>query len=373
MEKWLKKAQSYVKQSEIYEAVLICKACIEEYSSWCDKQGDVNEYVDVNYKEEPFNILEKVISITGEYNKELSEFCQNELAKKKYKSAYMFDSLNDLYSKLSLHSDGDDFIALQDKMLQNIENKASWDAHKIFERKIEFYKRKGQPDKAWNIVKENIQIEDYRKDVVEKLIAGNKLEEAKKLISDFLFGKNGHVNDFWNEKLLEIAQKENDIHIVREITFHFIERNFDKKHYNIYKSTFNTDEWQKEKDKLIRHYNKEARWFSRDLANLLAEEKEIEKLMDYVAYHHSVDILNNYYKHFAPSYPEKTLEMFRKEIDQYAKVNLGREHYSKIVSLFKEMVKIKCGKEVVKSMIDQYNVIYKNRKAMMEILKSFRM
>ena len=65
--------------------------------------------------------------------------------------------------------------------------------------------------------------------------------------------------------------------------------------------------------------------------------------------------------------------MFRKEIDQYAKVNLGREHYSKIVSLFKEMVKIKGGKEVVKSMIDQYNIIYKNRKAMMEILKSFRM
>ena len=121
--------------------------------------------------------------------------------------------------KLSLHSDGDDFIALQDKMLQNNENKASWDAHKIFERKI----------------------------------------------------------------------------------------------------------------------------------------------------------LNNYYKHFAPSYPEKTLEMFRKEIDQFTKVNLGREHYSKIVSLFKEMVKIKGGKEVVKSMIDQYNVIYKNRKAMMEILRAFHM
>jgi hydroxyethylthiazole kinase-like sugar kinase family protein len=60
--------------------------------------------------------------------------------------------------------------------------------------------------------------------------------------------------------------------------------------------------------------------------------------------------------------------MFRKTIDAYAKDFLGREHYERIASLFKKMIAIKGGSDVVSDMVNQYKVIYKGRKAMMEVI-----
>ena len=209
--------------------------------------------------------------------------------------------------------------------------------------------------------------------ILKKLIAEKNLKEAKKLIDEFILKnkKGEHISDYWYETSLEIAQKEKDTLSVRKISFYFLEKRFDDKFYDIYKSTFAADEWPKEMDKIINLYNKDARWFNTNVANVLVAEKEVERLMDYVAKHKSVDVMEKYYKNFAASYPEKTLEMFRQEIDQYAKVNMGRDHYKRVVSLLKEMIKIKGGKEVAKSMIDKYKIIYNNRRAMMEILNSF--
>ena len=70
------------------------------------------------------------------------------------------------------------------------------------------------------------------------------------------------------------------------------------------------------------------------------------------------------------TYSEKTLAMFRQVIDKYAQ-NTGREIYERIVKLFAKMVKINGGNEIVRDMISQYQVLYKNRKAMMEIINKF--
>ena len=69
----------------------------------------------------------------------------------------------------------------------------------------------------------------------------------------------------------------------------------------------------------------------------------------------------------ASSFPEETLSLFRKAIDQYAEKNTGRNYYEHIVDLMKKMINIKGGKKVVYDMINQYKTQYKNRRAMMEI------
>jgi hypothetical protein len=64
------------------------------------------------------------------------------------------------------------------------------------------------------LLKENLQIESFRKEFAEKLIAENKFEEAKKLISEFASQneKEGWWSiHSWNELRLQIAQKEKDI------------------------------------------------------------------------------------------------------------------------------------------------------------------
>jgi hypothetical protein len=62
--------------------------------------------------------------------------------------------------------------------------------------------------------------------------------------------------------------------------------------------------------------------------------------------------------------------MFRQIVERIAQ-NMGREHYEHIVALFGKMVKIEGGRTLVKEMINQFRNLYKNRRAMMEILMRF--
>jgi hypothetical protein len=210
--------------------------------------------------------------------------------------------------------------------------------------------------------------------VTKKLITENKLQEAKMLINEFISGKkneNRHLNS-WYELKLQIAQKEKNIKEIQRISFLFIESNFNANYYTIYKSTFAQEEWAEKMEKLIKHYEKQYdyNWFNPSIANVLKAENQEERLMKYIEKHLRVDYLENYYTAFYTSFPEKTLELFRKAIDNYAQ-HTGREYYERIISLFGEMVKIKGGNELVSEMIMQYKVLYKNRKAMMEILNKF--
>jgi hypothetical protein len=373
LEKWLDKAKEYADTGNPKEAMLICKAIIEEYASWCDEQDDyIVEYVDINYQERPFDILNQIYPMPEIDNKELIDYCKSEISKPKYRNTKMYNGFNMLLMKLSVKVGSDDFIMVQDKLLQEVDSKSSSEAGEILQRKINFYRSNKQPNKAWDIIKENLQIESFRNDLTKKLIAEDKLQEAKKLIDDFITKNKEENSHTWLELKLQIAQKEENTKEIQRISYAFIESRFDDKYYNIYKSTFAQEEWTEQVEKLIRHYEKRHNnnWFNNSVANVLQSEKQEERLLKYIEKHLQVDILKKYYAHFSSSFPEKTLSLFRQVIDEYAQ-NTGREYYEHIVRLFGEMVKIKGGSELVKEMITQYRSLYKNRKAMMEIINRF--
>jgi hypothetical protein len=373
MNQWLKKAKEYTDQNNPKEALLICKACIEEYASWCAEQEDaIVEYVDIDYKEKPFDILRQIYRAQEIDCKELLNYCKSEMSHRKYKRAGMDDYFSDLFMNLSVAVGSDDFITVQDELWQKVEDKSSYEAKEILQRKIEFYRNTKQPDKADEIIRENLQIESFRKALTQKWIAENKLQEAKKLIDDFISqNKNDYLRS-WHELKLQISQKENDIPEIRKLSFLFIESEFNTEYYNIYKKTFTKEEWTEAVEKLIKHYEKRhnANWFNSSVADVLLSEKQAERLMKYIEKHLRIDMLETYYTGFSDDFPEKTLALFRQKIDEYAQ-NTGRNIYERIVSLLKKMVKIKGGNEVVREMITQYRILYKNRKAMMEIINRF--
>ena len=374
LDQWFDKAQTHVEQNNPAEAILICKACIEEYATWYKESDcDVLDYIDPSYQERPFDILTQTLSMSGTDCKALFDYCKSEMQKPKYKGTEMYDGFKELFMKLSLIVGSDDFILLQDKLLKEIKDKSSWEAEKILQGKIDFYINNKQPDKADEIIRENLQIESFREGLTKKLIAENKLQEAKKLINDFISEKgneNRHLHS-WYELKLQIAKKENDIPEIQRISYKFMESYFDAKYYKIYKSTFAQEEWMEKVEELIQHYDKRNnRWFNESIADILQAEKQEERLMKYVEKHLSVDNLEKYHTVFSSSFPEETLALFRKTIDHYAQ-STGREIYERIANLFKKMAKIKGGSEVVREMITQYRVLYKNRRTMMEIINKF--
>jgi len=374
LDSWLDKAQKHVNENNPNEALLICKACIEEYAAWYEEtDSEMIEYYDISYNKRPFDILIQIIDKQGVNHQELFDYCKSEMLESKYECAYMYDNFSDLFMKLSVLVGSDDYIMLQDKLLSEENDKNSLNTKKILLGKINFFRANNQPEKAWEIIKDNLQFENFRKELTVKLINENQLQEAKKLITDYL-AKNENQRwetHTWNELKLQIALKENDTPEIRKISHSFIETKFLENYYTIYKSTFQKEEHAELIEKLFRNYANQSNNFSESAANLLRTEKLTEKLLDYIEKYLSLNYLEKYYTDFLTNYPEKTLSMFRLSIDKYAAINTGRDHYEYIVKLLKKMEMIKGGNLVVREMISQYRLLYKNRRAMMEIINKF--
>jgi hypothetical protein len=372
LDQWFEKADQYLAAKKNQEAVLIAQACIEEFASWLEKNNSsIADYVSESYEAYPFEILEKAADDPKTNVRVLYDYCMGELTKKKYAGTAMFDGFNNLLMRVSAEIDPGAFIDLQYTLLNDIQDKSSFDAEKILRRIIEFYNRCQQPDKAWKCIEENIQITSFRKIVVEKKIEQNDFAAAKKLIRDFIDAakkQNNYYPDRWDDYLLQIALKEEDVPAIRSISRSFIDERFQDHYYLIYKSAFTAAEWTEELENLLSHYGSKKKFYDDSAADLLAAEGAAERLLLHIEKKLSMNGIEKYYRYFAAEFPEKTLALFRKAIDHYAAQNTGRSHYEHIAGLFKKMSKIPGGKAVIADMKSQYKIEYKNRRAMMEVL-----
>jgi hypothetical protein len=375
LDQWFNKACDHLKKNNFQEAVFIAQACIEELALWQYNSKDkFPEWTVYAYQSRPFKILEKAIESRGVDAKKLYDYCTAELSKEKYAETDISDSFNKLLMLLLAEVDGTAYLALQDTLLDAVEDKRSYEAEKILRRKIEFYQKNHNHKEAWKLIEENIQIPAFRKMLAEKKITDKEFVEAKKLIHDYIDDQDSKSKErnpgSWRELLLDIAQKEKDVPAIRRISYSFIDGAF-KNYYDIYKSTFTGDEWPEAAEELIKHYDNQNKGFSDSVAKILIAENLPERLMLYIEKHPHIDYLEEYHALFAPVFPEKTLAMFRKIIDEYVKNNIGKSYYERIVKLLKKMEKIENGDKIVNDMVIDYRTRYKTRRVMLDVLKIF--
>jgi hypothetical protein len=367
---WRNKAEDFVDRQQYEDALLICQAVIEEYAEWYEDADDETcENISDNYQSSFFNILQEMAENEQIDKHLLYDYCKQELLEEKYLSDVR-NMFNDLMAEVANTVNPDEFIAGQKELLTKISDKSSTDAIKVLKRLYNFYLSNNQEYTASELVEENLQIESFCIIAVEKRIAEKRYDEAKQLIS-----KYENNNTKWKEYKLDIAQKENDIPTIRKIAFEFIENKFDKKYFDIYKSTFSEAEWREEIEKLYKHYDKKGKWgyfdvFNSNVPDLLVAENLTDRLINYIETHLSIQIMEKYYTYFAGKYPEKTLEMFRKTLDSYAKANTGDRPYSYVGEILKLMRPLPNGNKIVSEMIDNYRIIYKRRRNMIAILNN---
>ncbi len=370
LDDWNQKAEEHLARNNFSEAIAIAQAFLEEFAVWVKKpKNDFVEYVDELYFDYPFVIFKKAAEKSDVIRKELYQYLKSEMVKNKYKDVYFSDNFNDVLQRVIESENADDFIAIQDKLFRKTEDKSSWEAEKILNRKIAFYEKNKQFDEAWNVIVENIQIKSFRMDYVKKKIQEKQFSEAKTLIHDFINlpnNQHSYKGDWW-KILLDIAQKEQDIPTIRSISYKFLSNEFDKVYYRIYKATFSPEKWNKEAEKLIKHYIKNTGMFYRGAAHVMIEENDIERLKNYIKNHVRFDLLEEYYKYIHQAFPEETLTMFRKTTDYFLEQNMGRDHYEYVVNILMKMKNIKNGQLVVQEMLTDYRLRYKNRRAMLEI------
>jgi hypothetical protein len=375
LDQWLEKADDCFKQGNYQDAVLIAQACIEEFAYWMEhSESGRDELVHEGYQTDPFDIFVRVVKARKINVRELFDYCMEELPKKKYTGTLMHDWFNDLLLEL-LKSGNEElnagaFITLQNTLLEAVEDKRSGEAKKIVQRKINYYESTHDDKKAWETVEENLQIPAFRKKLTEKKIEEQDYGSAKKLVHDFLDENAGTVRhpSEWDDLLLTIAQKENDVLTLRDISRLCIDEYFKAHYFDLYKSTFTANEWADAREDLIAHYDKQRKGFNTSLADAMAAEKLAERLLSYIEKYSSIERLDKYHPVFAETFPEKTLALFREALDYYAENNMGRASYEHIAGVFRTMTRIPNGGAVVAEMIAEYRIRYKKRRAMIEIL-----
>ena len=198
---------------------------MEEFAGWYqDADGEIYDYIeDSGYDTKPFDILQEVVEKTTEFDRELYDYCRQEMQKSKYgEQSGILDGFNDLMATLAPKINPAEFIALQESLLQQVSDKKSRKAEKILERMIRFYHSAGQPEKAGEIVENNLQIESFCRQAVEKRIAGQQYEDAKRLIYNYCGKDSSDYHSHWDEYILDIAQKEKDVPTIRKMAFGFI-------------------------------------------------------------------------------------------------------------------------------------------------------
>jgi hypothetical protein len=379
LDEWQDEIKKLIEGEEHEKAILICKAWIEEFSEWfsdLDENDQCN--VDDSYANTPFEFLSE-ISKTGQADTAaLYAYCANEMNAPKYDEGGMRDDFHNLLLELAKKTGNEDFIALQDKLLEETNDISVGDLEKILRRKIDFYNATKQPSRANEIINTNLHIEKFREIAVEKLIAAEKLSEAEALIDKYAPQDNTrHYGIDWNEKLLRIAQKENSIPKIRKISFKYITECFEKKHYKIYKSTFNTDEWSQEREHLLAHYRTKggqvggfvSTFYSTDsVAEFLLAENLSDRLLVHLTKNPSPNALEKYHTFLGKHYPEETLALFRKIVDDYTDKNVGQKHYEDIARWLRQMREIPGGAAVVNAMSTNYRLQYKRRTALIREL-----
>ncbi|MHC6202164.1 hypothetical protein ACYULU_03110 [Breznakiellaceae bacterium SP9] len=370
---WLDKAASYTAEENYADALLIYKAALEEYADWAaDFDSETLDDAIDYYMNKIFTGLGNLVKGPQPIVEELYNYCRSEMENEKYEDICE-DAFHELLMDCSAQLFPAAYIALLDSQLEACENKASGKAHGIVQRKINFFRQHEQEEAAWQVIEEHIDIEEYRKQLTKKYMEEGKYSEARALIADFIAAKDKnewHSRD-WLKLRFDIAQKENDIPLIRDYSFEQIKQCFNAAYYQIYKATFNAADWPDQLETLLKLYQAAHAGFKESVAKLLAAEHAAERLKDYVAQYPTLEHLEQYYTAFASSFPAQTLTLFRSGIDTMLKLNTSRSRYEYAKTLMEKMWTIEGGPAVVSEMIQTYSTSYRTRKVMNETFRDF--
>lgn len=101
---------------------------------------------------------------------------------------------------------------------------------------------------------------------------------------------------------------------------------------------------------------------------LYSEEMLYDRLLKSVLSAFGLHDLQAYETELLPLYPQKVLEKYVQEINTAARVSTGREWYRDMVNTLRHMRKLPGGREAVQQIVEEWRVLYRRRRAMMEEL-----
>lgn len=197
--------------------------------------------------------------------------------------------------------------------------------------------RRKDYDQAIKILDESLQIDGQYSGLVSKYI------QRKKDIFLLKGDKEAYLNQLWE---LVLKYETGNVEVYREL-----------------KAQYTCDEWEQKREVIFEKLPKNSH-----VEILYKEEKLYDRLIELVLQSRGLYMLQEYSGVLKKDYPEEILRKYRDEVNMMASATGDRKKYRQLVALLRNMQKIRGGGAVVKEMVAQWRIQYRNRPAMMDEL-----
>ncbi|MDR1882213.1 MAG: SWIM zinc finger family protein [Prevotella sp.] len=349
------------------DAFLLCKVLLKELINVIGQCDDSAGYMGDVFSD-AIELLDSIAvsnHAAPDLKHQIADFLYVELDDKAYWDygdfGYdLFAVFQDLAIQLNL---GDRLVAFIDNQCAKLTGK--YDNYKkeyFHKQKIAFYRATGQDDRVAELIRQNMDIVDVRREEVNKAIDRQDYQTAKQLIAEGIriATEKEHPGTVsaWQKDLLRIAFLENDVQTVRQLARHFaFDMGFSREYYREWKKTYSAEEWKETVEKYIadktveltREYgNRKGLWgdpvnraLLHELAPVYIEEQYWDRLLALVQTNADLNVLLSFHVHLSKRYPEEMLSLFVRELKMEGSKVSHRNEYAALagnmLSLMKDM------------------------------------
>lgn len=215
-----------------------------------------------------------------------------------------------------------------------------------------------------NYCRENWQYIEIRKWLAEQYVLSKEYDLAIDIYEKSI---NDVKSSVWTEHdfkeklkgLYKLTGKHEKYHTQ---LWELVTKDFNIEEYRELKKMYSESEWLSEREKIFKET------YERNLPEIYYEEKMYDRLMKIVL-KSSANLLMKYDNVLGKLYPEEVVGMYEKYLNRTAVQTADRKTYQEWVSILNRMKKFTGGESAVERLKNDWQVKYKNRRALMDELK----
>ena len=351
-------AEAFEFSCYIVKAVSEMEIDDEEYNAdieaiYSDMIGFWKDIVELADKKIKDNILERVFEMADEFHDRNVGYHVEEFIYSTFKEQPYLQKILD-------------YIQYQvDKLKRNNSSYSDYKLTELIIKKLRMMYDGGENfTDIENYCKENWQYIEIRKWLAEQYVLSKEYDLA---IDIYEKSMNDVKSSVWTEHdfkeklkgLYKITGKHEKYH---KQLWELVIKDFNISEYRELKKLYSENEWLSEREKIFKEI------YERHLPEIYYEEKMYDKLLKIVL-KSSVYLLMKYDNVLGNLYPEEVVGMYEKYLNQTAVQTADRKTYQEWVSILKRMKKFTGGESAVEKIKADWQVKYKNRRALMDELK----
>ena len=305
----------------------------------------------------------------------------NKLLKTQFDEDYMNYSFNEIFRPL-LRQWSTKQLALRPLYLQALDKafKGRYETRQIkivILDKFNFLLAWGEHNSAEQFAKDYLYIDEIREYFVCNAILQKKFTKAKELLNAALEKTKFNNNEsLWRNYLMDIAYLEKDVPAIRTGLVYKITHEYEiASHYQKLKETYPADEWQAAYAKLmqvlISHDERRA-----IILNIEAQWAELYKLIQTALQQNAMQgeaLFKRYLPMLDKHYPDKVVTQYADLISKLLATKAERRVYEKVAAELRVLGLLTYGKAMQQQLLTQFRFQYKNRPALLQVLKQIKL